>query len=212
MTEDDRPDGPPESLQARRSGSFSFDETYAGSPPWDIGRPQPAFQALADAGELRGRVLDVGCGTGEQALLAAGLGLDATGVDSAPTAIALAEGKAGDRGLSARFLIHDALDLAVLDEQFETVLDSGLFHVFEDDDRPRYVDSLKAVTLTGSRYFLLCFSDQQPGEFGPRRVSQGEITASFADGWRVDSIEATTMAVTFIPTGALAWLASITRL
>jgi cyclopropane fatty-acyl-phospholipid synthase-like methyltransferase len=211
MTENERPDGPPELLQARRPGSFSFDEVYAGSPPWDIGRPQPAFQELADAGQLRGRVLDVGCGTGEHALLAAGLGLESTGVDSAPTAIALAEDKARDRGLSARFVVHDALDLAALGEQFDTVLDSGLFHVFDDSDRLRYVDSLRAVTPPGGRYFLLCFSDQQPGEFGPRRVSQGEITASFADGWRVDSTEATTMAVTFIPTGALAWLASITR-
>jgi cyclopropane fatty-acyl-phospholipid synthase-like methyltransferase len=212
MTENDRPDGPPESLQARRPGSFSFDEVDAGSPPWDIGRPQPAFQALADVGELRGRVLDVGCGTGEHALLAAGLGLDATGIDSAPTAIALAEGKARDRGLSARFLVHDALDLGSLGEQFDTVLDSGLFHVFDDDDRLRYVDSLRAVTAPGAGYFLLCFSDQQPGEFGPRRVTEDEIRASFADGWRLDSIEATTMAVTFIPTGALAWLASITRM
>jgi SAM-dependent methyltransferase len=212
MTEDEGPGGPPEQLMGQRSDSFSFDEVYAGSPPWDIGRPQPAFQALADAGELRGRVLDVGCGTGEHALLAAGLGLEATGVDSAPTAIGLAERKARDRGLSARFLVHDALDLGSLGEQFDTLLDSGLFHVFDDDDRPRYADSLRAVTPPGGRYFLLCFSDQQPGTFGPRRVTQGEIRASFGEGWRVDSIEASAMAVTFIPTGALAWLASITRL
>lgn len=211
MTDDERPGGPPDWLMGQRSESFSFDEVYAGSPPWDIGRPQPAFKALADAGELRGRVLDVGCGTGEHALMAARLGLDATGVDSAPTAIALAESKARDRGLSARFLVHDALDLSSLGEQFDTLLDSGLFHVFDDRDRPRYVHSLRAVTPPGGRYFLLCFSDQQPGEFGPRRVSQDEIRASFGDGWRVDSIEASTMAVTFIPTGALAWLAAITR-
>ena len=212
MSENERPGSAPEGLEARRSGSFSFDEIYAGSPPWDIGRPQPAFQALADVGELRGRVLDVGCGTGEHALLAAGLGFDATGVDTAPTAISLAEGKARDRGLSARFLVHDALDLSSLGERFDTVLDSGLFHVFDDDDRLRYVDSLRAVTAPGGRYFLLCFSDQQPGEFGPRRVTEDEIRTSFGEGWRVDSIEASTMAVTFTPTGALAWLASITRI
>jgi 2-polyprenyl-3-methyl-5-hydroxy-6-metoxy-1,4-benzoquinol methylase len=73
------------------AGAVGFDALYAGTPPWDIGRPQPAFLELAEAETLRGRVLDVGCGTGEHALMAAGLGLDATGIDSAPTAIAIAQ-------------------------------------------------------------------------------------------------------------------------
>src|SRR6185312_9182951 len=90
-----------------------FDLMYdAGTPPWDIGRPQAPFLALAESGAVRGRVLDVGCGTGEHTLMVAGLGLDATGVDTAAAAIATAEGKARDRGLEARFLVHDALTLA----------------------------------------------------------------------------------------------------
>src|SRR5712691_156382 len=110
-----------------------FDAMYAGTPPWDIGRPQPSFVRLAEAGALRGRVLDVGCGTGEHAIMAAGLGLTATGVDSAPTAIGIARRKAEQRKLEARFIVADALDLAVLGEDFDTVLDCGLFHVFDDD-------------------------------------------------------------------------------
>src|SRR5437764_1293427 len=83
----------------------------------DIGRPQTAFLELARAGELRGRVLDVGCGTGEHALMAAGIGLDATGVDSSPRAIGM-EAKAKERGLPARFLVCDALQLGVLGAHF----------------------------------------------------------------------------------------------
>jgi 2-polyprenyl-3-methyl-5-hydroxy-6-metoxy-1,4-benzoquinol methylase len=71
-----------------------FDSSYEGTPPWDIGHPQPAFLALARSGALTGRVLDVGCGTGEHALMAAELGLDATGIDFSPRAIRLAEQKA----------------------------------------------------------------------------------------------------------------------
>jgi SAM-dependent methyltransferase len=188
-----------------------FEGAYAGTPPWDIGRPQGAFVRLAEAGAVRGRVLDVGCGTGEHALMAAGLGLEATGVDLAPTAIEIARGKARDRGLDARFLIADALDLAALGEPFDTVLDCGLFHVFDDHDRRLFVDSLGVAVEPGGRYFMLCFSDRQPGDWGPRRVRQDEIRSSFADGWRIDSIEPAVLEITIDPAGAAAWLAALTR-
>jgi len=188
-----------------------FEALYAGTPPWDIGRPQTAFLELAQAGVLGGRVLDVGCGTGEHTLMAAGLGLEATGIDIAAVAIARAEGKARDRGLAARFVVWDALHLAALGEQFDTVLDCGLFHVFDDDDRARFVESLGAVMPAGARYHLLCFSDRQPGDWGPRRVSQNEIRTSFSDGWQVDAIEAATIDITIDPNGAQAWRAAVTR-
>lgn len=184
---------------------------YTATPPWDIGRPQPAFLNLARAGVLRGRVLDVGCGTGEHVLMAADLGLEATGIDLARAAIATAEGKARERGMTARFLVWNALELKALNEQFDTVLDCGLFHVFEDGDRPRFVDSLRKAVPSGGRYHMLCFSDRQPGDWGPRRVTQDEIRANFDDGWRVNSIEATRIDVTIDPDGAHAWLASVTR-
>ena len=188
-----------------------FDALYAGTPPWDIGRPQPSLVGLADSGALRGRVLDVGCGTGEHALLAASLGLQSTGVDAAPTAIAIAQRKAEERNLSAHFLVWNALELPALGEHFETVLDCGLFHVFDDDDRSRYVESLGGAISAGGRYHMLCFSEHQSGDWGPRRVTQDEIRASFADGWRVDSIDAATLAITISSEGARAWLSSITR-
>jgi SAM-dependent methyltransferase len=186
-----------------------FDALYAGTPPWDIGRPQPAFLTLAEAGAINGRVLDVGCGTGEHALLAARLGLEATGVDVAAAAIAAAEAKAAARGLATRFLVWNALDLAALGERFDTVLDSGLFHVL-DDDRAAYVASLAAATRAAGRCHLLCFSDRQPGIFGPRRVSRAELRTAFAGGWRVDAIEPATMET--LGGGSIhAWLATMTR-
>lgn len=184
----------------------------AGPPPWDIGRPQPAFLELAEQGVLAGRVLDVGCGTGEHALMAAARGLDATGIDAVPRAITLAQRKARDRGLAARFLVWDALKLPDLGEEFDTLLDSGLFHVFDDEDRRRFVASLHAIMPTGSRYHLLCFSDRQPGASGPRRVRQSEIRAAFGpQDWRVDAIDAVTMDTNMDAIGVSAWRASVTR-
>lgn len=201
-------DGVPGPIRARHG---DFNASYAGTPAWDIGRPQPAFLELAEGRVLRGRVLDIGCGTGEHALMAARLGHIATGIDTAQTAIAIAQGKARDRGLSARFLVWDALQVADLDEQFDNVLDCGLFHVFDDDDRLQYVNSLRPVLPLGGHIHMLCFSDRQPGDWGPRRVTQDEIKASFRDGWQVELIEASTIATNNLPNGALAWRVSISR-
>ena len=189
-----------------------FEAAYATTPPWDIGRPQPAFAALAASDQLRGRVLDVGCGTGEHALMAAQAGLDATGIDIAPTAIRLAGAKAEERGMTTRFLVGDALELDELGEQFDSVLDCGVFHVFDDPDRPRSVASLAAAVVSGGRYWMLCFSEHEPGDWGPRRVTQAEIRAAFGDGWEVESIEASELYVTLRPDPVATWLSSIVRL
>lgn len=201
-------DGPP---RAEVHAPGGFDAAYAGTPPWDIGRPQPVFVALADAGALRGRILDVGCGTGEHVLMAVERGLDATGVDAAPAAIARARRKAEERGLDARFLRWDALELADLEERFDTVLDSGLFHVFDDEDRGRYVRSLAAVLRPGGRYLGCCFSDREPGAWGPRRVTEAELRAAFADGWRIEAIEPARFEVLMEQGTVEAWLTMAVR-
>ena len=111
----------------------------------------------------------------------------------------------------ACFVQHNALDLPALGARFDTVVDSALFHVFTNDDRAKYVASVNAVTAPGSRYFLLCFSELEPGDWGPRRVTQAEITASFQATWRIDAIEPTRIDVANERGSVAAWLASMTR-
>jgi SAM-dependent methyltransferase len=189
-----------------------FDDAYIGSPPWDIGHPQPALAALAEAGGFRGRVLDAGCGTGEHALMAAALGLDATGVDESPRAIEIARGKASSRALPARFVLADVLELQHVGEPFDTVVDCGCFHTFDDDERIRYVAALRRVVNADGRVFVLCFSDRQAGVMGPRRVSEQELRGAFADGWRVDAIDPAVLVTNIEERGDVqAWLARFTR-
>ena len=162
-----------------------FNQAYLDdSAPWDIGQPQPEIVALADAGEIVGRVLDAGCGTGEQALFLAARGHDALGIDGAEAAIARARRKARDRRLLTRFMVWDVLDLERLDETFDTVVDVGLFHVFDDDERARYVAALASVVAPDGRVFVMCFSEREPGDWGPRRVTQDGIRVSLPGGSR----------------------------
>lgn len=165
----------------------TFESLYAGQPRWEIGRPQQALLAVAD--RITGTVLDAGCGTGENALFFAGRGQTVTGIDFLAEPITIAKRKAGERGLTATFLVMDALALEELPEVFDSAIDSGLFHVFGDEDRRRYVDGLASVLKPGGRLFLLCFSDQEPGTQGPRRVSRREIEDAFSRDWVVESIE-----------------------
>jgi cyclopropane fatty-acyl-phospholipid synthase-like methyltransferase len=164
-----------------------FEQAYAGQAPWDIGKPQKVF--LDAAGQITGSVLDAGCGTGETALYFAGRGCTVTGIDFLEVPIQRARQKAAERGVPVTFLVKDALTLKDWPEPFDAVIDSGLFHVFSDDDRRRYVEGLTTVLKPGGRLFLACFSDEEPGTQGPRRVSQNELQEAFARGWTIESIE-----------------------
>ncbi len=166
----------------------SFDDAYRGIPPWDIGRPQRAVVRLAETGFFRGRVLDIGCGTGDNALFLAAGGLDVTGIDVSRRAIATARAKADEQDLDVRFEVGDALDLDVTPAGFETALDSGVFHVFSDTDRIRYCAALERAVRAGGRLAVICFSENEPGDWGPRRVTQDELRAGFGAGWTIDAI------------------------
>jgi len=197
-----------------RMSGRPWDASYQDGPaPWDVGRPQPAVVRLASAGAFAGTVLDAGCGTGENALHIAALGLSVLGVDVAETALAMAREKARSCGLDVEFAFADALQLETLARTFETVLDCGLFHTFDGDERTRYVTSLASVTARDGTLYVLCFSDQGP-DTGPHPVSRDQLRGAFnaGSGWNVTAIEPERVLTRFHEHGAPAWLATIKRI
>ncbi len=194
----------------------TFASMYTGKAPWDIGRPQAVFIQAAD--EVHGSILDAGCGTGENALFFAAKGHPVLGIDFLDFPLQAARQKARERGLAVEFLQCDALTLDTFDRQFDSVIDSGLFHVFSDPDRVRYVAGLARVTRLDSKLFIACFSDEEPGTQGPRRVSQSELRAAFAAGWTIESIRPVRFEtrpdfteMTFTTGGPKAWFAVVRR-
>ncbi len=213
-------------LRSRRPTSHErmagrpWDASYTDGPaPWDIGRPQQAIARLASEGGFSGAVLDAGCGTGEHALLVASLGLPVLGVDVAETALAMAREKASLKmtngpAIEVEFAAADALHLERLGRRFQTVLDCGLFHAFDGEERPEYVASLASVTEQGGMLYVLCFSDEGP-DTGPHPVSKEELRAAFnaSTGWNVAAIEAERIHTRFHgDNGAPAWFATIKRI
>ena len=188
-----------------------FDSAYQGTPPWDIGRPQKEFVDLVRRGEITGSVLDIGCGTGEHALFFAQEGYHVWGIDSAPLAIQKARGKAAGRSLQVHFCVLNTLDLSQLNRKFDTATDSGLFHTLSDADRSLFAKSLADILSTHGTYFMLCFSDREPGGYGPRRISEREIRETFSDGWSIRYIRPATFESNTRARGPYAWLSSITK-
>jgi ubiquinone/menaquinone biosynthesis C-methylase UbiE len=184
----------------REEINLDWDEFYKGTPAWDVGRPQPAFEALIKSGEIKpGRALDIGCGRGENAIMLAMNGCDVTGIDLAETAISDAKARAAEQHVNVNFVVGDVLklDQYFKESEFDVIIDSFLFHTIEDEERPLFARQVYKVLKPGGKYFMLCFSDKDPGGPGPRRISKAEIKDTFAPLFKLiyiedSSLEATT--------------------
>jgi len=154
-----------------------------GAPRWDTGMPQPELEQLV-AGRPPGRVLDLGCGTGADAVYLAGHGWEAVGIDFAPEAIAAAKKKAADAGVTAAFVLGDASRLADAGVRgpFDLLLDVGCYHTIPAGRRDAYVAGAAAAARPGADFYLAGIPD--PARLwrllGAHGIGDDEIKSRFA--------------------------------
>jgi ubiquinone/menaquinone biosynthesis C-methylase UbiE len=195
-------------------GGHDFAGMYAeGIPPWQINRPQPEVIQLIEQGKFESPVLDLGCGTGDNAIELARHGLVVKGLDAVPEALERARKKTEQAGLkqSPEFVLADALRLAESGLKARTVLDCALFHTFSDEERKDYIRGLEAVLSLGGRLHILSFSELETRQPGPRRLSLSEITGSFGAGWRAEDSVRCRYWDRVRPDGAHAWRVTFVR-
>ena len=169
-----------EKLYFNLSYRFGFAE-------WDINAAQPDLIRLVDKGLLKGKtILDIGCGSGDNAIYLASKGFKVTGLDYSKTGIEEAKKRSKRKQFDIHFRVHDAFRLTDLNQQFDIILDYGLYHNIKPQDLAAYVKNLGSVTRKGGQLILQCFScKSEPRNFGPRQISEQEIENSFSKGWKL---------------------------
>jgi ubiquinone/menaquinone biosynthesis C-methylase UbiE len=191
-----------------------WDEAYKGTPPWDIGHPQPVFVDLIKSGEIKpGRALDIGCGRGDNSIMLSMSGCDVTGIDIVKGAISDAKEKAIERHVNVNFVVGNVLHMDRLfrEGEFDVVIDSGLFHTMTDEERPVFARQVHRVLKKDGKYFMLCFSDKEADGTGPRRVSKAEIESTFTPLFSINYIKDAAFDSLFGPGSRKAYLLSASK-
>lgn len=185
---------------------FDFEQAYQGTTPigrkmpWDIGAPQPAVVALADAGEFTGDVLDIGCGLGDNAAFLASRGHHVTGLDGAQSAVEQARARAAAKGLDVEFAVADATKLEGYEGRFDTVLDSALYHCLSEDERREYLAALTRATRPGARLHLFAFSPELPKPFpAPYLITEANLRETVGKDWTIEKLEPTIYTTAMTP-------------
>ena len=175
-----------------------------------IGRPQNAILQLIKDESIKGSVLNLGCGTADDALTLSMNNIEVTCIDLSEDSIKIALEKANEYYLGGTFIVGDFFDLNRNEKKFDTVIDTGLFHTLNKGDRLWYVLNLMEILRPGGTYYLLCFNDLEPGISGPKRISRMDIYNLFKEGWEIKSINETSFENKM--GNAKAWLVTILRI
>lgn len=159
--------------------------------PWYTTTLDPDVESALGVHPVRGRILDLGTGPGTHAVALAGKGYQVIATDISPTAIRKAQLLAKKHDADIDFRVDNILKTALGDGLVDAIVDRGTFHVLPPEARPFYVAAVRRVLRPRGLLFLKTFSDKEPSEGGPYKLSPGELRAYFRDGFDVLSIEDT---------------------
>lgn len=154
-----------------------WDTAYReGTPPWDSGRPHAELARVLDEYRLRPEtVLEIGCGTGADAVVLAKRRFEVTALDCSPIAIERARLRAEQQDAVLRFVLDDIFTFARSSGQFDLVYDAGVYHIIRQVHLERYLDVLWRVTRPGSYFFCLTGAPSETTDDGPPQVTEDEI-------------------------------------
>ena len=189
-----------------------MNDSYESIAPWDVSKPQAEIKWLEEKGEISSNVLDVGCGTGQNALFLAEKGYTVTGIDIAPDTLKIAKERALKRNINVNFHIYDLFDLKNYSKSFNTIIDSSIFHMFSDKLRKSYENNIRSVLNDNGTYHMLVFSDKEPDGYGPRRIKKEEIRSTFNVRWDIYRIKEAKIGINILKGWSWAWLASLKKI
>ncbi|WP_373511266.1 class I SAM-dependent methyltransferase [Persicitalea sp.] len=171
-----------------RLQKFYFNLSYRfGFAEWDVNKPQPDLIRLVEEGKIAGKtILDIGCGSGDNAIYLAQKGFQVTGLDYSDKGIEVAKRRAAKENVTVKFDVADAFNLSNINQQFDIVIDYGLYHNIDMDKMPLYLENIRQVLKTGGQFIIQAFGEKSPKQkFAPRQVSETEIRNEFSQNWTV---------------------------
>ncbi|MBZ0205327.1 MAG: class I SAM-dependent methyltransferase [Flavobacteriales bacterium] len=186
-----------------------WNESYSsGEVPWDTGKPDALLVDTVRNGTVTpGRVLEVGCGTGTNAIWLASQGFTVLGIDVAPLAIEKARKKATAVGVDCRFEVMDLLkDHGIPGGPYDFVFDRGCFHIFDSaEERTRFAQRVEAQLKPGGQWLSLIGSTEGPErESGPPRRSARDVTNAVEPAMEILELHSAVFHAD-IPEAAAAW-------
>jgi methyl halide transferase len=179
--------------------------------PWDSGVPSKELIRVLDAeGISPCRAVELGCGTGTNAIYLAKRGFDVTAFDCAPAALEQARKKAVEAGANVRFLEADLCRFNLEVEAFDFLFDRGCYHSVRRIDIAGFLKTLRRLSRPGTRYLLLAGNANEEGP-GPPRVHEHEIRIDLEGLFEIQFIREFRFEVSDPPEGFLAWSCLMTR-
>lgn len=158
---------------------FDWDAYYqGGAAPWETKHSSTELRRVIAEEKLQPcQTIELGCGTGINAVWLAQQGFEVTAVDISPRAIEKARGRAAEAGVKIRFVVADVLDLKEVSDTYAFFFDRGCYHVVREFDVQAYLRTLWQLTVPGSLGLVLTGNARETYEDGPPVVTEEKLRA-----------------------------------